>query len=117
LPAFAQRQQRLSPDQYEIVDVRSSKGVKRAMAFPKELLKAEWASLCVSYSEGLARKHARDCRALMKSPLYRRVFPGTQISPRKDTELEFDCTLGGYRLATSGRGHPHGARREFHYNR
>jgi hypothetical protein len=43
LPAFAQRQQRLSPDQYEIVDVRSSKGVKRAMAFPKELLKAEWA--------------------------------------------------------------------------
>ena len=31
--------------------------------------------ICVSYSEGLARKHANDCRALMRSRLYRGVFP------------------------------------------
>src|SRR5262249_8613984 len=37
----------------------------------------------------------------MRSDMYRRVFPKTRISPRKDTELEFACTLGGYRLATS----------------
>jgi hypothetical protein len=31
----------LSPDQYEIVDVRTSRGVRRAMLFPKAILKAE----------------------------------------------------------------------------
>src|SRR5260370_34001375 len=32
---FAKRQRLLSPDQYEIVDVRTSRGVRRAMLFPK----------------------------------------------------------------------------------
>jgi hypothetical protein len=41
-PTFAQRQQLLSPDQYEIVDVRTSQGMRRAMVFPKAILKAEW---------------------------------------------------------------------------
>jgi predicted phage terminase large subunit-like protein len=57
--------------------------------------------ICVSYSESLARKHANDCRAVMHSPLYARLFPKTRISPAKDTELEFATTLGGNRLATS----------------
>lgn len=57
--------------------------------------------ICVSYSESLARKHANDCRALMRSPMYRRVFPDTRISPAKDTETEFATTARGYRLATS----------------
>ena len=57
--------------------------------------------ICVSYSEQLARKHANDCRALMKSPFYTRLFPATRISHWKDTELEFSTTAGGYRLATS----------------
>ena len=35
LPAFTKRQQLLSPGQYEIVDVRTSRGVRRAMLFPK----------------------------------------------------------------------------------
>jgi hypothetical protein len=32
-PTFATRQQLLSPGQYEIVDVRTSQGMKRAMLF------------------------------------------------------------------------------------
>jgi hypothetical protein len=40
-PPFAKRQRALSPDQYEIVDVRTSRGVRRAMLFPKAILKAE----------------------------------------------------------------------------
>jgi predicted phage terminase large subunit-like protein len=56
--------------------------------------------ICVSYAQGLAEKHANDCRALMQSPMYRRVFQ-TRISPQKDTQLEFVTTGGGYRLATS----------------
>ncbi len=57
--------------------------------------------ICVSYSEALARKHANDCRAVMRSNLYRRVFPRTRISSDKDTELEFMTTERGSRLATS----------------
>src|ERR1700737_4548384 len=45
LPAFTKRQQMLSPDQYEIVDVRTSRGgVRRAMLFPKAILQAELAA-------------------------------------------------------------------------
>jgi len=55
----------------------------------------------VSYSEQLSRKHANDCRALMRSRMYQRVFPGTRISPNKDTETEFTTTAGGFRYATS----------------
>jgi hypothetical protein len=57
--------------------------------------------ICVSYSEGLARKHANDCRALMRSDLYRGVFPATTISPAKDTETEVMTTRRGSRLSTS----------------
>ena len=57
--------------------------------------------ICVSYSEQLARKHANDCRALMRSDLYRAVFPATRISPAKDTETEVMTTARGSRLATS----------------
>jgi len=35
--AFGKRRRLLSPDQYEIVDVRTSRGVRRAMLFPKAL--------------------------------------------------------------------------------
>jgi hypothetical protein len=34
-PMFAKRQRVLSPDQYEIVDVRTSEGTRRGDAFPK----------------------------------------------------------------------------------
>ena len=40
--AFTTRRRLLSPDQYEIVDVRTDRGMTRAMLFPKAILKAEW---------------------------------------------------------------------------
>ena len=43
-PAFTKRQQMLSPDQYEIVDVRTLRGVRRAMLFPKAILQGEFAA-------------------------------------------------------------------------
>ena len=42
MPAFINRQRRLSRDQYEIVDVHTSRGVRRAMLFPKAILQAEF---------------------------------------------------------------------------
>ena len=41
-PAFAKRQRLLSPEQYEIVEVRTSRGVSRVMLFSKAIIQAEW---------------------------------------------------------------------------
>ena len=85
------------------VPPRSLKSICASVALPAFILGHEPTRriICVSYAEGLARKHANDCRAIMRSDLYRRLFPNTRISSGKDTELEFATTLGGYRLATS----------------
>jgi predicted phage terminase large subunit-like protein len=85
------------------VPPRSLKSICASVAFPAFVLGHEPTRriICVSYSEALARKHANDCRALMRSALYNRLFPNTRISPGKDTELEFASTAGGYRLSAS----------------
>ena len=57
--------------------------------------------ICASYSEELAFKFSRDCRALMESSFYKRIFRRTRLNPRKTTERELETTLRGYRLATS----------------
>jgi len=82
---------------------RNLKSICASVAFPAFVLGHDPSRriICVSYSEALARKHANDCRAVMRSSIYGRVFPNTRISPDKDTELEFATTCGGNRLATS----------------
>ncbi len=55
----------------------------------------------VSYAHDLMLKHARDCRTVIESPWYRKLFPGTRLDPRKNTEAEFETTARGYRLGTS----------------
>jgi predicted phage terminase large subunit-like protein len=88
------------------VPPRSLKSICASVAFPAFVLGHDPCRkiICVSYSEGLARKHANDRRAVMRSSLYTRLFPATRISPAKDTELEFATTLGGSCLATSTSG-------------
>ena len=41
-PAFAKRQRLLSPKQYEIVDVHTSRGMSRALLFSQAILLDEW---------------------------------------------------------------------------
>jgi predicted phage terminase large subunit-like protein len=57
--------------------------------------------MCASYAEDLAYKFSRDCRALMESAYYKRVFSQTRLNPKKNTELEFETTRRGSRLAIS----------------
>jgi predicted phage terminase large subunit-like protein len=85
------------------VPPRSLKSICASVAFPAFVLGHDPTRriVCVSYAEALARKHANDCRALMRSALYHRLFANSRISSAKDTELEFATTLGGNRLATS----------------
>src|ERR1700726_70572 len=59
--------------------------------------------LCVSYGQDLADKLARDCRGIMMSPWYRRIFP-TRLAPHRRAGQEFITTAQGYRLATSNGG-------------
>jgi len=55
--------------------------------------------ICFSYAQDLADKLARDCRTIMMSAWYRRLFPRTRLSSRATSELA--TTAGGVRLATS----------------
>lgn len=57
--------------------------------------------VCVSYSSELAAKHARDCRSIMQSSWYRRLFPQTIIKTSRSAVHDFETTGGGGRLATS----------------
>src|SRR5215472_9981257 len=59
--------------------------------------------LCVSYAQDLADKLARDCRGIIASPWYRRIFPTRLAAPRQAVQ-ELITTRQGYRLATSTGG-------------
>jgi predicted phage terminase large subunit-like protein len=57
--------------------------------------------ICASYGQDLADKHARDCRTLMSSAFYRRLFPRTRLSIEKQSVNEFMTTAQGFRMSTS----------------
>jgi predicted phage terminase large subunit-like protein len=84
---------------------RHLKSITTSVAFPAFLLGHDPSAkiVCVSYSADLAIKHARDCKAVMTSHWYRRIFPGMRIS-EKNTELEIITNKRGGRLATSPGG-------------
>ena len=82
---------------------RTLKSFILSVALPAWLLgrKPSTRIICASYSDELATKFSRDCRALLETPFYKRVFPGARLNPRKASEGEFETTQRGSRLATS----------------
>jgi len=60
--------------------------------------------VCVSYSNELSAKMARDSQAIIQAPWYREIFPGTQITRSRSASYDFETTRGGGRLATSVTG-------------
>src|ERR1700751_4239954 len=56
--------------------------------------------LCASYAQEVADQLSRDCRRIMVSDWYRRIFP-TRLSPQRQAMSEFETTEQGCRLATS----------------
>src|SRR5262249_2756291 len=42
------------------------------------------------YSDELSRKFSRECRMIIESPFYRRVFPNARLNPRKLSETEIE---------------------------
>ena len=55
-PAFAKWQRLLSPEQYEIVEARTSRGVSRVMLFSKAIVQAE--------GDQCTAKRGHDCEPL-----------------------------------------------------
>jgi len=84
---------------------RHLKSLMASIAFPAWCLGHDPSAqiLCVSYAQDLADKLARDCRGIMTSPWYRRIFP-TRLAPHRQAVQEFITTRQGYRLATSTGG-------------
>jgi predicted phage terminase large subunit-like protein len=57
--------------------------------------------ICASYGQDLADKLAVDCRQVMQSAWYKRLFPATRLQPGRQSAANFQTTRGGGRLATS----------------
>jgi predicted phage terminase large subunit-like protein len=60
--------------------------------------------VCVSYSNELSAKIARDCRTVIEAGWYREIFPGTTISRSRSAAYDFETNCGGGRFATSVTG-------------
>ncbi len=84
------------------VPPRSLKSHCASIAFPAWLLGQNPSAqiICASYGQELANKLALDCRTLMNSALYRKVF-STHLSNQKQAISEFMTDAQGFRLATS----------------
>src|SRR5438445_9960052 len=84
---------------------RHLKSLMASIAFPAWCLGHDPSAqiLCVSYAQELADKLARDCRSIMMSQWYRRIFR-TRLAAHRQAVQEFVTTAQGYRLATSNGG-------------
>jgi hypothetical protein len=73
-----------------------------SVAFPAWCLGHESSAeiLCVSYAQDLADKLSRDCRRILASNWYQRLFP-TRLAPCHQAVPEFETTAQGSRVATS----------------
>jgi len=84
---------------------RHLKSHTASIAFPAWLLGLDPTKqiLCVSYTQDLAEKSARECRKLMQSDFYRNTFP-TRLSEDRLAVADFETTEGGNRFSTSVNG-------------
>lgn len=88
------------------IQPRSLKSISASVAFPAWLLGRNPGEriVCASYASELAIKHANQCRKVMKSNWYRRLFPQTRLDPAKDTETHFQTLRNGERLTVTVAG-------------
>ena len=82
---------------------RYLKSVCVSVAFPAWVLGKDPTKriIVASYSEKLAIKHSTDCRLILESSWYKRVFNNTILSRTQNQKYKFSTTQNGYRFATS----------------
>jgi len=83
---------------------RHLKSHSASIAFPAWYLghRPSGQVICISYGQELTEKFARDCRTLMQTPWYQRLF-ATRLSDRQAVH-DFWTTDQGVRMATSVEG-------------
>jgi len=57
--------------------------------------------ISISYGADLVVKLSNNVRTIMNTQWYKDTFPQTRISPKKNTETDFETTAGGRRYATT----------------
>ena len=60
--------------------------------------------ICSSYSQSLSNKLSLDCRHLMRSRFFGKIFPDTSILAGQNQKNKFVTNMQGFRLATSTAG-------------
>lgn len=85
---------------------RHMKSIICSVAFPAWILGHNPTAtiITVSYADDLSEKFASDCRRVMESHWYKKIFPLARINPKRNRMTEFETTRGGGRFATSVNG-------------
>jgi len=75
---------------------RTLKSLMASVAFPAYVLGRNPTKrvIGISYGSDLQITFSNQCRAIIDTPRYQKLFPRTRLS--KNTEAEFHTTLGGY---------------------
>ena len=60
--------------------------------------------MSVSYNDELSSKLAYDCKKVMESDWYKKLFPGTRLAKNRFSVMDFETIQGGGRYATSVNG-------------
>jgi len=82
---------------------RSMKSIITSVAFPAWVLSQNPSEQIIvsSYSQMLATKHSMDCRSVLSSDGFVKMFPESAIAFGTNTKNRFGTISGGYRFATS----------------
>ncbi|MGI4776082.1 MAG: phage terminase large subunit [Janthinobacterium lividum] len=82
---------------------RSLKSLCISVAWPAWLLGYDPTKriMAASYSQILSTKHSLDCRFVINSDWYGKIFPDTVLSKKQNQKSKFLTTLNGFRFATS----------------
>jgi len=82
---------------------RMLKSVTVSVAWPAWLLAQNPSQklMVASYAHSLSVKHSTDCRLVMQSPWYQRIFSATQLSNDQNEKDKYVTTARGHRIAVS----------------
>jgi hypothetical protein len=82
---------------------RMLKSITVSVAWPAWLLARQphQRIMVASYAQSLSEKHSLDCRLIMQSPWYRRIFPATTIASGQNEKHKYVTTKRGHRMAVS----------------
>ena len=82
---------------------RNLKSICISVAWPAWILAhmPEKKIIATSYSLQLSVKHSIDCKMIISSSWYKKIFPNTKISKNLNTKSKFLTSKNGFRMSTS----------------